>query len=91
MKFQNKFFTLLVIGFLAVYSASPIAYARKKQSTSEITLQKAKQGDVKAQKALGFMYAAGKGVRQDYAEAIKWYRLAAAQGDAEGQCRLAQL
>ena len=45
MKLHNKFFTLLVIGFLAVCSASPMAYARQKQSTSDITLQKAKQGD----------------------------------------------
>ena len=30
------------------------------------------------------MYAKGQGVPQDYAEALKWYRLAAAQGDADG-------
>jgi hypothetical protein len=31
------------------------------------------------------MYAKGQGVPQDYAEAAKWYRLAAAQGFAEAQ------
>jgi uncharacterized protein len=28
------------------------------------------------------MYGNGKGVTQDYQEALKWYRLAADQGDA---------
>jgi TPR repeat protein len=32
-----------------------------------------------AQNNLGFMYANGQGVAQDYSEALKWYRLAAAQ------------
>ena len=31
------------------------------------------------------MYFHGKGVPQDYAEAVKWFRLAADQGDAGAQ------
>ena len=31
------------------------------------------------------MYYDGQGVIQDYAEALKWYKLAAAQGDAGAQ------
>jgi hypothetical protein len=34
------------------------------------------------------MYASGKGVKQDYAEAVKWYRKAAEQGDAKAQFNL---
>ncbi len=34
------------------------------------------------------MYGEGKGVPQDYAEAMKWYRLAAEQGDADAQYNL---
>jgi TPR repeat protein len=34
---------------------------------------------------LGEMYGQGHGVPQDYAEAVKWYRLAAEQGNAIGQ------
>ena len=34
------------------------------------------------------MYAEGKGVPQDYQEAVKWYRLAAAQGYAPAQSSL---
>ena len=29
------------------------------------------------------MYATGEGVTQDFKEAVKWYRLAAGQGDAQ--------
>ncbi|HTM08741.1 MAG TPA: tetratricopeptide repeat protein [Verrucomicrobiae bacterium] len=42
----------------------------------------AEQGHQWAQRRLGQMYAEGKGVPQDFAEAIKWYRLAAAQENA---------
>ena len=45
----------------------------------------AEQGNAKAQNNLGVMYANGKGVKQDYAEAVKWYRKAAEQGYAEAQ------
>ena len=37
----------------------------------------AEQGDAGAQKNLGWMYYSGQGVPQDYAAAVKWYRLAA--------------
>ena len=45
----------------------------------------AKKGDVYAQGHLGFMYRTGQGIPQDFAEAIKWYRLAAEQGDDYSQ------
>ena len=31
------------------------------------------------------MYQTGKNVTQDYKEAVKWYRMAAEQGDAQAQ------
>ena len=34
------------------------------------------------------MYAEGQGVPQDYAEAVKWFRLAADQGNATAQYNL---
>jgi TPR repeat protein len=40
---------------------------------------------VHAQTALGNVYGSGKGIRQDYAEAVKWYRLAAVKGYAPAQ------
>ncbi len=41
-----------------------------------------------AQYNLGVMYDNGRGVLQDYAEAIRWYRLAADQGAATAQYNL---
>ena len=49
----------------------------------------AERGDADAQFSLGFMYASGKGVQQDYQEAVKWYQKAAVQGLAEAQYNVA--
>ena len=46
----------------------------------ERTLERANAGDAVAQYHLGWMYYFGEGVPQDYAEAVKWFRLAADQG-----------
>ena len=48
----------------------------------------ADQGNAIAQCNLGVMYDKGRGVPQDYAEAVKWYRLAAEQGHADAQFKL---
>src|SRR3970282_1368751 len=50
--------------------------------------KQAEAGDAKAQFNIGSMYENGSGVRQDYAEAAKWYRKAAERGDGEGQYNL---
>lgn len=42
----------------------------------------AEQGDATAQNNLGVMYEYGLGVPKDDAEAVKWYRMAAEQGNA---------
>jgi hypothetical protein len=46
------------------------------------------QGHVLAQKSLGFTYANGLGVTQDYAKAAQWHHMAADQGDADAQHNL---
>jgi TPR repeat protein len=48
----------------------------------------AEQGSVYAQSNLGYMYDTGRGTPQDYAEALKWYRLAAKQGYADARFNL---
>ena len=48
----------------------------------------AAQGYATAQHNLGFMYANGEGVQQNYAEALVWYRRAAGQGCAAAQNNL---
>jgi TPR repeat protein len=51
----------------------------------------AQQGDSQAQFFIGQMYQLGRGVPQDYTEAVKWHRKAADQGDASGQSALGYL
>jgi len=52
---------------------------------------KAEQGDPQAQDQLGRLYARGQAVPLDYAQAAKWYRLAATQGNADAQADLGEL
>jgi TPR repeat protein len=47
------------------------------------TLKAAEQGYVPAQAAVAMMYANGKGVQQNYAEAGKWWVKAAEGGDLQ--------
>ena len=48
-------------------------------------MERAQKGNAEAQFNLGYMYRAGQGVPQDYAQATKWARLAADQGYASAQ------
>lgn len=48
----------------------------------------AAQGGAKAQYSLGWMYQQGQGVAQDNKEAVKWYLLAAKQGNTTAQANL---
>jgi TPR repeat protein len=47
----------------------------------------AEQGDARAQSQLGWFYGSGTGVEQNYAEAVKWYRMAAEQGNRDSHSR----
>jgi TPR repeat protein len=49
------------------------------------TRARAEAGDADAQFSLGVMYRTGRGVPQDDAEAVRWWRLAADQGRASAQ------
>src|SRR5262245_51555229 len=65
---------------------SRAAYGRGDYKTTfELVLPLSVGGDVYAQGMLGRHYEAGEGVRQDQAEALKWYRKAADQGLAIAQ------
>jgi hypothetical protein len=54
-------------------------------------LAAAQQGHAPAQCDLGALYAEGKGVKQSYADALKWLRKAAEQGDTLAQTGLGSL
>lgn len=55
---------------------------------AQILLPLAKAGDPRAQTYMGFLYANGRGVAQDYIVASGWYRAAAEQGDPTAQFML---
>jgi len=77
---------LIAVMLLFVSAASVWAY--KKAPFAKSLRKLAGQGDAESQSRLGYMYYQGQGVPQDYAAALKWYRLAAAQGYARAQYRL---
>ena len=62
------------------------AYAQEVATDSDRRL--AEQGDADAQALLSVVYYNGRGVTQDYEEAVRWARLAADQGNARGQSML---
>jgi len=47
-----------------------------------------RSGDAGAQNHLGYMYAQGQGVSRDYQKAVKRFRQAAEQGNAQAQHNL---
>jgi len=51
----------------------------------------AERGDTDAKSNLGFCYYSGKGVEQDYSEAVKWWRKAVEQDDEEANEELKKL
>ena len=73
----------LLLGFLL----TPVMAVGQDSGFTE-TLELASQGVAVSQYNLGVMYANGEGVPQDYAEAVRWYRLAADQGLGEAQLNL---
>ena len=66
------------------------AYKRGDYSKAlEELLPVAEQGDAEVQTGVGYMYANGLGVPQNYGQAAKWYSLAAEQGNTTAQFNLA--
>jgi TPR repeat protein len=60
-------------------------------SPFEAAVSAAERGSPRAQLALGFKYEQGLGVSKDVAEALRWYREAASQGNAEAEVRISRL
>ena len=70
---KNMMLALLSLGIVQAVWADDVPDLQK-------TLQSARQGNAAAQFNLGLMYDKGQGgVRQDHAEAFKWYSQAAKQ------------
>ncbi len=97
-KYTMKKWFLFITAILMLYSSvaragdfddATDAYEKGNYDQAiELFLPLATQGNANAQYNLGLMYDEGKGVTQDYQEAIKWYRLAAEQGHESAQSNL---
>jgi len=92
------FFSLLAISVFKGLQPSSLAAAEEGEAQepsvaghiAEIR-SAAEQGNADAQYKLGFLYADGQGVPQDYVEARKWLLKAAEQGHGEAQLTLGVL
>lgn len=96
---------LVIIAILAVvvgvggYFAMPYFVGSETRSATEAKSPadvesiktKAEQGLADAQQQLGSLYSHGDGVKQDYKEAAKWYRLAADKSNTVAQTALGEL
>jgi TPR repeat protein len=86
-----------VAALVGAAGADPLDDARvadqRGDSATEYRLLRplAEQGNAEAQDALGSMYVAGRGVPQDYGEAVKWFHRAADRGFADAQDALARM
>ena len=84
---QRVLVSVLCVALLCGFTIQ--AAAEDDASKVKRLLKQAKRGDTGSQVDLGFMYSMGKGVKQDYEKALKWYRKAADQGFAKAQYYLA--
>ena len=87
--------TLVALITLLVCLSSSWGFSTAEEKEDELSaiqlsaiLKLAEQGDLLAQQLLGDCYTKGEGVPKDYAEAAKWYRMAAEQGEARAQCNV---
>ena len=87
----RKMFFMVLAGCLlalcAACSGKKVQVQRSEGEVKEVT-ESAGHGDASAEYNMGVMYHTGNGVQQDYAKALKWYRMAAAKGEAEAEFKL---
>jgi len=78
-----------------LYAAKAYAFSthadKVKACDLDFLVAMSKKGHAIAQTNLAFCYDNGHGVSQDYAEAARWYRLAADQGFEAAQQKLLKL
>jgi uncharacterized protein len=75
---------------MSTFEQGEAAYEVRDYDTAlNIFMPLAESGDIKAQMSVAGMYSTGCGVRQNFTEAAKWYRIAAEQGDSVAQNNLA--
>ena len=79
--------TTVAVAVLSLSMLGPPVQAQDTPSAQELAdlRASAEAGDLAAQYNLGIMYAEGRGVPQDDAEAVAWFRRAAEQGHIDAQ------
>lgn len=90
---QQRTFTRIVASIMAVFAFASGACAQRATNDSRADdaserYAAEQRNDARAQYNLGVRYANGDGVAQDDAQALAWYRRAAAQGYASAQYNL---
>lgn len=83
--------SILLLATLALPLGEGAAFPPPDNKDLHALQAQATQGDIEAQNRLGELYAKGRGVPQDYAQARAWYEKAAAQGHPMAQNNLAEL
>ena len=73
------------------WEAQSTADQREMKAVVQLSKNAVAQGSFEAANNLGIIYSNGQGVKQDYAEAVKWWRKAAEQGYAEAQYNLGNM
>jgi TPR repeat protein len=79
--------TVLVFSHLST-SCAEVQDKKEPANSLQYYQELAEKGDVEAQAELGLIYLEGRGVSQNYEEALKWFRKAANHGHAGAQFRL---
>lgn len=82
---------LLAVEWLLGAGLCALAQSVSDNPETAVLIQQAQSGDAGAQYLLGFLYAEGRQVPQDWTQAAYWYRAAALAGDADAQIALAVL
>jgi TPR repeat protein len=86
---MKRFTLVFVLVLLQALSACSNSGGRSAITSNTRTLAAA--GDANAQNSIGLSYAAGEPSAQEYAEAARWFRLAAEQDHAQAQYNLGLL
>ena len=81
---RHAVLAIIVFSILALIFTTPAQSQTPEEEIADLRAR-AEQGDATAQLVLGLMYADGRGVLPDDAEAVRWYRLAAEQGIVDAQ------
>src|SRR4051812_43369829 len=103
--FGSKWRVAAAVAFLAAFSAQPSAQGAENSRIYEVpkrmdaplpvwtpAMQKrAEQGDVYAEAALGSVYRYASGVKEDDAEALKWFQKAVAQDSRAAEAALGSM